>query len=72
MKNSKKCPKCQSADIVPIPGTLIGGSPNNNILVGGAYFNTARVTRYLRAACGFIENWVESTGDIAKVKKKYG
>ena len=69
MKNSMKCPKCQSADILRIPGLLERGG--NNIAVGITFFNGVKGTRYLCASCGFIENWVESADDIQRVKKKY-
>ncbi len=69
MKNSKKCPKCQSTDIVRVPGMAMQGG--NNIPAGLTWFNAVKVARYLCASCGFSEEWVDSADDIAKVKKKY-
>jgi transposase-like protein len=70
MRNSKPCPKCQSNDIVRIPGDRAGA--RNFIMTGGAIFNAVKVTRYLCASCGFSEEWIDSRDDITKLKKKYG
>jgi hypothetical protein len=67
MKISKRCSKCQSAGIVRVPGQpWVGG---NNIRWP---WNTVQVTRYLCTSCGFVEQWIDSANDIARVKKKYG
>jgi predicted RNA-binding Zn-ribbon protein involved in translation (DUF1610 family) len=71
MRNSKPCPKCQSTDIVRIPVTRTRGGYNLiNIGIMGPW-SAVRVTRYLCAACGFIEEWIDSADDIAKLKTKY-
>jgi predicted RNA-binding Zn-ribbon protein involved in translation (DUF1610 family) len=73
MRNSKKCPKCQSKDIIRIPAkTGTYGSNVANISTGWTIFSVVQVTRFMCASCGFIEHWVESADDIATVKKKYG
>ena len=41
-------------------------------MAGATVFSAVKVTRYLCAACGFSEEWVNSADDIAKLKKKYG
>jgi hypothetical protein len=41
-------------------------------VVGGAFTMIAmKVTRYLCGACGFSEEWIDETEDIAKIRKKY-
>ena len=72
MKNSKTCVKCRSKDIVRIPGEIGGYGAGNNIRVGWTVFHAVKVTRYLCASCGFIEEWMDSPGDIARLKKKFG
>ncbi len=69
MQKTKVCPKCQSRDVVRIPGTKQGYGPGNNISSG--IFSQVLVSRYLCCSCGFIENWLESADDIIKVSKKY-
>jgi predicted nucleic-acid-binding Zn-ribbon protein len=71
MKNSKRCPKCQSTDIVRIPAEP-RRYQGNHIPVGWLGVVLAKVTRFLCASCGFSEEWVESSDDIAKLKNKYG
>ncbi len=70
MKNSKKCPKCASSDILRIPGGL--DPSGNSIPAGMTVFSSVLVTRFMCVICGFSEEWVESNADIQKLKKKYG
>jgi hypothetical protein len=72
MRNLKICAKCRSAEILRIPGDVRGFGAGNNITIGATIFSAIKVTRYLCAACGFSEEWVDSSDDIAKLKKKYG
>jgi hypothetical protein len=71
MRNSKTCQKCGATDIVRIP-IMRGRGGYNWIFLGvmGAVTGVA-VTRYLCASCGFIEEWIDSADDIAKLKEKY-
>jgi hypothetical protein len=71
MRNSKRCPKCQSTDIVRIPGEARAFGAGNNISTGATIFSSVKVTRYLCTSCGFSEEWIDSADDIAKLKKKY-
>ena len=65
MKNTKKCPKCQSSDIVKIKGYWTFShynSPDNAI--PASYGKTpVLVNRYLCRSCGFSEEWINQ-GDI--------
>ena len=70
MRIAQACPKCRSTDIVRIPGVL-GPYGAGNIAVGRTIFSGVKLTRYLCAACGFSEEWVDSPDDTAKIKKKY-
>jgi transposase-like protein len=67
MKNSKRCLKCQSTDIVKIGGVA-------NVFVNAIKWpwNTVKVTKYLCASCGYIENWINAAEDVARVKKRFG
>ena len=71
MKNSKKCPKCQSGDIVRIPA--VGAIQRANTIVLSVWTRRPiNLTRYLCAACGFSEQWIEDTDGIARLKQKFG
>jgi hypothetical protein len=70
MRNSKTCPKCRCTDIVQIRQARLNPYANN-IFSGMTLFSSVKITRYLCGACGFLEEWVESADDIARIKKKY-
>ena len=72
MRTSKTCSKCHSADIIRIPGEHYGFGAGNIIKLRFGALDAVKVTRYLCGACGYIENWVDSSDDIAKLRKKYG
>ena len=73
MKNSKICPKCRSTDVIRVPGDARGYGAGNNIVVGRSILmKFVLVTRYLCGSCGFSEEWIDSPGDIAKVRERYG
>jgi predicted nucleic-acid-binding Zn-ribbon protein len=72
MKNSKRCPKCQSDDILRVPGKRQAGGAGNLISVSSwNLFNTVAPTLHVCASCGYTENWVMSARDIARVKARY-
>jgi hypothetical protein len=72
MKNAKKCPKCQSREIVKIPGTSRPAGVGNSVRVGFWGLNGIPVTRYLCGSCGYIEHWIDEAKDIDKIKDYYG
>ena len=71
MRNTKKCPKCQSGDIIRIPGS--GGQVRGNyIWIGHSVFSrAAKVSRYVCASCGFAEEWIDDARDILRIRRKY-
>ena len=68
MRNSKSCPKCRSTDIVQVRQA---NPYTNNIFAGMTLFSSVQITRRLCASCGFMEEWIDSADDIAKLKKKF-
>lgn len=71
MRNAKKCPKCQSSDIIRVPGS---GSQvrGNYIWIGQSVFSRpAKVGRYVCASCGFLEAWVDDLRDIIRIRQRY-
>src|SRR5439155_974335 len=59
MKTTKKCSKCGSSDILRIPGPQ----------PFGGFWTAVKVSRYVCASCGFIEDWIDEKKDMAKLKK---
>jgi hypothetical protein len=68
MKNTSICPKCQSNDILRIPGEMGYAGSGNNIPIG---LKAIMIARYLCCSCGFSEEWIDSEEDIEKLEKKY-
>ena len=71
MRNSRPCPKCQSTDVIRIPGETRGFGAGNNISVGATIFSAVKVTRYLCASCGFSEELDQLGRQMAGFRKKY-
>lgn len=69
MKNSCTCPKCNSNNIIKIPGTVGAYGAGNNIRY--STFSYVKVTRYVCCDCGYSEEWIDNREDIEKLKKKY-
>ena len=71
MKNSRKCPKCGSGDILFVKGVIshgVGANYANFIPTG--FFRSVAVHRYVCGACGFTEEWIDRE-DLEQLKKKY-
>ena len=70
MKNSKTCPKCESKNILLIPGST-RQSTGNAISTNIFGFTSVLITRFLCEDCGYSEEWVQKKEDITVLKKKY-
>lgn len=71
MKNNI-CPKCNSNDILKIPGSVGAHGSGNNILLGMTIFSAVKVTRYVCGRCGFSEEWIDDQAGLDKLKQKFG
>ena len=72
MKTTNQCPKCNSEDLIRVEGQSKGWGAGSNIPAGATIFQAVLVTRYICGNCGFIESWIDSPEDVAKVKEEYG
>ena len=70
MKNKRICPKCNSSDILLVPGKAGAYGSGNNIQTGMTIFSAVLVHRYICCSCGYSEEWIDKE-DIQKLKKKY-
>ena len=70
MKNIRICPKCNSSDILLVPGKAGAYGSGNNIQTGMTVFSAVLVHRYVCCSCGYSEEWIDKE-DIQKLKKKY-
>ncbi|BBF43186.1 hypothetical protein lbkm_1873 [Lachnospiraceae bacterium KM106-2] len=71
MKDSKRCPKCNSNDIVVVPGTIGPYGGGNHIPLGNKMSNAVLVTRYVCLSCGYTEEWIDTPQDRQQLKEKY-
>jgi len=71
MKTTNQCPKCNSEDLIRVEGQSKGWGAGSNIPAGATIFQAVLVTRYVCGNCGFIESWIDSPEDIAKIKNIY-
>jgi ribosomal protein S27AE len=71
MKKTGKCPKCGAEDAVCIPKDYcwhVGGS----IRVDLGPFSYVNITRYMCGNCGYMEEWIDSSEDVQKIKRRFG
>ena len=55
MKNEKRCPKCNSTDIIKVPDNLC-----NKIQAKWSMLSMVVLHRYVCCDCGFSEEWVDT------------
>ena len=66
MKNSGRCPKCGSMDIVRVPDNLRRYTTSMTLI------GKIPVIRYVCCRCGCVENWVEKAGKLDTIKRSFG
>lgn len=72
MKYTGACPKCQSHDLVRVPGGAGGYEGGNHIQIGRTIFGVVPVTRHVCMNCGFVEEWVDAPEDLDRLRRKFG
>ena len=73
MKNTGKCPKCGSANIIRVPdNTRRYGSGNNIYTSKVTLFGKIPVIRYVCYDCGYLENWVENHEECSELLRAFG
>jgi predicted nucleic-acid-binding Zn-ribbon protein len=74
MKNSQACPKCQSKEILQVPGesqqTGYDDGPNFREKRLGP--RRIYVDQYVCGSCGYVEAWMASPEELEKVRKRFG
>ncbi len=70
MKNMQ-CPKCQSREIVRLPGDIQPPSTLGEAKSASS-LKTIRTTLYCCANCGFSEVWVDDPEDLKNLLKRFG
>lgn len=70
MKERNVCPKCNSQDILMVPGKAGAYGTGNNIQVGMTNFSAVPVNRYVCCNCGYSEEWIDKK-NLPILKRKY-
>lgn len=73
MKNTEKCPKCSSGNIVRVPDNPYRHASGNNIYTTTAtLIGKIPVIRYVCCNCGYVENWIERGSELDKIRRTFG
>ena len=67
MKSTGQCPKCESQELLRIPGEL-----QSKIGIPTGVLSWAPVTRYVCSQCGYLESFVEGPGTLKDLAEAYG
>jgi len=73
MRQTGRCPKCGSGNIVRVPDNPSRHASGNNIYTTTmTLMGKIPVIRYVCCNCGYVENWVETRGELDKIKETFG
>ncbi|MGI6181981.1 MAG: hypothetical protein ACOYIE_07885 [Agathobaculum sp.] len=73
MKNTRTCPKCGGRDIIRVPDHPYRHASGNNIYTTKmTLFGKIPVIRYVCGGCGYVENWVEGSGERNALRRAFG
>lgn len=73
MKNTRRCPKCSSQDIVRVPDNPNRHASGNNIYTSTfTLMKKIPVIRYVCCECGYVENWVENQRERNEIRHVFG
>lgn len=73
MKQSGVCPKCGARRVVRVPDVSRRYSSGNNIYTSTVTLvGKIPVIRYVCCGCGYVENWVEHTAELAEIERRFG
>ena len=72
MKNTKRCPKCNSQNIVRVPDNQNRHASGNNIYTSTfTLMKKIPVIRCVCCDCGYVENWVEKQREHDEIKRTF-
>lgn len=69
MKNTKTCPKCQSANIVRFDGRC--GPYGVGDYFYASALKTVMVHRYVCCGCGYTEQWIDEKDIVTAANGRY-
>lgn len=72
MKNVKRCPKCNSSNIIRVPDDAHRYLANSICITKLMTVERVPVARYVCCDCGYVEDWVENRNELNKIRKAFG
>ena len=72
MKNTKRCPKCGSTDLIRVPDDAHRYLANSICITRFAWVKRIPVARYVCQSCGYVEDWVEHQQERDALRKALG
>ena len=72
MKNTARCPKCGSHNLVRVPDDAHRYLSNSISITKVVWVKRVPVARYVCCDCGYVENWVEKRHELDEIKKVFG
>lgn len=70
MKQTQKCSKCDSNDVIFVRAMTMGYGSGNFIPIGFSIWSAVPVDRYVCAECGLVEEWIDKAY-IQKLRDRY-
>lgn len=71
MKNTARCPKCGSHNLVRVPDDAHRYPGNSISITKVAWVTLVPVARYVCCDCGYVEDWVETQKDLETLRREY-
>jgi predicted nucleic-acid-binding Zn-ribbon protein len=68
MKKSGRCPKCESNNLIVIPGS--DGVMGRSVLIGMTVFSGVSFERFVCSSCGYSEEWFDHKA-VEKLQNKF-
>lgn len=72
MKNTGRCPKCGSSEIVRVPDDAHRYLANSICVTGALTVKRIPVARYVCHDCGYVEDWVEERHGRDEIERAWG
>jgi len=71
MKNTARCPKCGSHNLVRVPDDAHRYLSNSISITKVVWVTRVPVARYVCCDCGYVEDWVETQKDLETLRREY-
>lgn len=70
MNKDGTCVKCGSDDLIRVP--IVPGEGPHIAVENQRLLHAVPLTQVVCGSCGYIETWVQSPDDLARLREQYG